>query len=123
MAALAREGQTSAGQRRASVLLVDDDAAILQLLGMVLKTHGFHVTTATEGRAAAEFHARLGSVDLLITDIDMPGQSGLNLAAELAKRQPNLPVLFITGGQHHIADGGSRPTQRLLHKPFAPREF
>ncbi|MDQ2985962.1 MAG: response regulator [Armatimonadota bacterium] len=120
MAALAREVATYVDTRR-KVLLVDDDAAILQLFEIVLTTHGFSVTAATGGGAAADFHARLGSVDLLITDIDMPGQSGIDLAAYLVKRQPNLPVLFITGGQYQLASSASNSRRGLLQKPFGAK--
>ena len=61
-------------------------------------------------------------MDLLITDIDMPGQSGFELAAALSAKQPNLPVLFMTGGT--IDDMGfERKKRTILQKPFTARRL
>jgi DNA-binding response OmpR family regulator len=99
--------------------MVDDDRDVLELFRKVLEVSGFLVTVACGGRDAARIHSQLARVDLLITDINMPDQSGIDLAEELSAKQPDLPVLFITGGSTFVETRiGSR--RGLLRKPFAP---
>ena len=109
------------GKNPRRVLLVDDDRDVLTLFQQILESSGFSVTAASEGGAAAKFHSDLGGVDLLITDIDMPGQTGFELADALSAKQPNLPVLFITGGMFSDDVWKERPTRNILKKPFSAR--
>lgn len=119
MVALERAQSQAALQRK--VLIVDDDLALLELYQRVLENRGFVVSAASRGEHAVEFHTQLGRFDLLITDIDMPGQSGIDLAAELTSRQPDLPVLFITGGSKFVFSEVLSPRRNLLLKPFTAR--
>jgi CheY-like chemotaxis protein len=102
--AVARPGPDSAAvapaatpSRRLSVLVVDDDPLVLASAGAMLEDLGHRAVEAEDGeRALARLRAG-AEVDLVITDYGMPGMSGLQLAEELRRLRPGLPVLLATG--------------------------
>jgi DNA-binding NtrC family response regulator len=105
-----------------TILAVDDDSAVLQLVGAVLESSGYRVLSAGGGWKAIELYENCGErIDLLLTDVVMPDLTGPVLAERLRARQPDLHVLFISGA--HDADMLQRfITQRgfaLLPKPFS----
>lgn len=79
----------------ARLLLVDDDAALLKLLGMRLTSEGFQVTTATSGPDALR-QLNKEKVDLVISDLCMDEMDGLALFGEIQKLHPGLPVIILT---------------------------
>ena len=81
---------------RPRVLVVDDEASIRELLSKTLALAEYEVDTAPDGRAAIE-RLRLGSYDLLIADLKMPGLDGLSLIREAKRLKADLPVIIITG--------------------------
>ena len=106
-----------------TILLVEDDAQVRQLAVRVLQRLGYTVLTASNGPAAlrlAEKHA--GGIDLLLTDVVMPGMSGRELARTLAERIPGLKVLYTSGYtenvivHHGVLDAGIR----FVSKPYTP---
>jgi DNA-binding NtrC family response regulator len=104
-----------------TILAVDDDAAILNLLHHVLHDAGYHVLVANGGwDAIREFESSGNSVELLLTDVIMPDLTGPVLAERLRSQKPDLRVLFISG--FHDADLVQRFVTRrgftLLPKPF-----
>ncbi len=107
----------------AHLLLVDDDRRIRELLSRYLTENGFRVTMAAD---AASARARISGMefDLLIVDVMMPGETGLQLTADL-RRQLDVPVLMLTA----LAETGSRiegleaGADDYLSKPFDPREL
>ncbi|HVI91436.1 MAG TPA: response regulator [Dongiaceae bacterium] len=105
------------------VLVVDDDRRLRDLLGRYLTDQGFRVTTAID---AAEARSKLSSVtfDLLVLDIMMPGENGLQLTEHL--RQGNhVPILLLTamGESEDRIKGLSVGADDYLAKPFEPREL
>jgi two-component system cell cycle sensor histidine kinase/response regulator CckA len=111
--------QPSASQT--TVLAVDDDAAVLGLIGQTLRNAGYHVLLANGGRDAIEtFEQTQHPIHLLVTDVIMPDLTGPVVAERLRRRNPKLPVLFISG--FHDADLVQRfVTSKgfaLLPKPF-----
>jgi CheY-like chemotaxis protein len=78
------------------VLCVDDDAALLALRCLVLSRAGYEVLTAADGAAALELF-RCIQVDLVITDYWLPGLSGTQLAAEMKRLKPAIPVVLFSG--------------------------
>ncbi len=99
----------------ATVLVVDDDDAVLRLSARILQHAGYRVLTAPSGPAALELVRRhQGPLDLLLSDMVMPGMSGNELAAAVAELRPALRVLFMSGYDR----GATQPDQRLLAKPF-----
>jgi PAS domain S-box-containing protein len=104
-----------------SVLLVEDEDAVRQMLLRQLDNAGYRVRAAASPLEALEvFTADPRSFDMLLTDVVMPGMSGTQLASRLRAVRGDLPVLFMSGyttgpapGGHMLPDDGS-----LLHKPF-----
>ena len=78
------------------ILLVDDDALLLKNLEEWLKCHGYGVLTAKDGRQAIAL-ARENPVDVVITDLQMPGFDGLELLALLKELDPCIEVIFLSG--------------------------
>lgn len=81
-----------------TILLVDDEEALLSIGQRLLRGMGYTVVTAlTPAQALSIFRENPGHFDLLITDYTMPGCTGLDLAGEIRKLRPNLPMLICTG--------------------------
>lgn len=81
-----------------NILLAEDEDAVREVLAEILKTEGYHVTLARNGRDALEYvRASKEMTDLLITDVAMPDMSGPELVREFRIHYPNTPVLFISG--------------------------
>ena len=105
------------------ILLVDDDSRIRDLLGRVLLENGYRVTTAANAAEARRCLSGL-AFDLLILDIMMPGENGLDLAASLRADSP-VPILMLTArseAKDRIA-GLEAGVDDYLPKPFDPREL
>jgi two-component system, cell cycle sensor histidine kinase and response regulator CckA len=104
----------------ASILAVDDDRAVLNLLHQVLEEAGYRVLVAGGGWDAVREFESSGPVELLLTDVIMPDLTGPVLAERLRAQKPDLRVLFISG--FHDADLVQRFVTRkgftLLPKPF-----
>ncbi len=109
----------------AHILVVDDDARLRGLLSRYLAGEGFRVTTAD---TAADARAKLRAInpDLLVLDVMMPGESGLDLTASLrAEQGHDLPVLLLTarGAPEDRIAGFEAGADDYLGKPFEPREL
>lgn len=108
-----------------SILVVDDEAHILHVVSLKLQNAGFAVTTAPDGEEALEVLA-VTPVDLIITDYQMPGITGLELARRVHKEpgKRDLPMLLLTA--HGLAleqvELGRAGISACLSKPFSPRE-
>jgi two-component system cell cycle sensor histidine kinase/response regulator CckA len=87
----------STPKRPISVLIVDDEEALLKFVNRVLSEAGYTTTTAPDGPEAIEAAAKLGPLDLLVTDVMMPKMTGDELARRLRLSQPSLKVLYLTG--------------------------
>ncbi|RYH63710.1 MAG: response regulator [Alcaligenaceae bacterium] len=105
---------------RPAVMAVDDESSVLDLVMEVLLDLGCDAQSAVEGKDA---YARIqagSAIDLLITDIRMPGMSGLELADKVRQIRPDLPILFITGYASEFERGVElAPGTSLLVKPFS----
>lgn len=105
----------------AIVLIVDDDAAIRESLTSLLKSVGLDSVVFPSPQAFLS-HARPAAPSCLILDVDLPGLSGLDLQAELARSEPPLPIVFLTGHgtipmSVKAMKGGA---VEFLTKPFEP---
>lgn len=107
----------------ASVLLVDDDREILQLVARFLRANGFRVLTARNG---AEMKATLqaAGADLVVLDIMLPGASGLQLCQDI-RRESRVPIIMLTakGDEIDRIVGLEMGADDYLAKPFNPREL
>jgi two-component system, cell cycle sensor histidine kinase and response regulator CckA len=103
----------------AEVLLVEDMEPVRTVLAQGLTFHGFHVEeAASAAEARARFNARERPPDVLVSDMVMPGASGLELARELCALHPGMRVLLISGDLRHYDLSGLPPGARVLQKPF-----
>ena len=106
-----------------TVLLVEDEAAVRTVARESLRIHGYRVIEAPDGEVALRVAADAGAgIDLLLTDVVMPGLSGPALADRLRAERPGIRVLYMSGytddalGPHGVLE----PGLNYLQKPFAP---
>ncbi len=109
-----------------TVLLVEDEDAVREIVRRVLERQGYHVLEASSGpRALAVAATWARHIDLLLTDVIMPEMNGPQLAAQLLALRPGLRVLYASG---YAADalgptGLGTPDVALIQKPFTPAEL
>jgi excisionase family DNA binding protein len=108
-----------AGGGRPRVLVVDDEAAIRDLLSKTLALAEYDVDLAPDGRTALE-RLRIISYDLLITDLKMPGVDGLTVIREARRLKADLPVIIITGYSNEASaiEAVNLGVSGYLTKPF-----
>jgi len=109
-------------KRARAVLVVDDQAAIREVVHRVLTTAGYRVVTAAQGDEVIRLLEDPGlAFDLILTDVVMPHMTGTALAAQAQAMHPGMPVLFMTGyeGQDVAGAGGSGPPAQVISKPFS----
>jgi two-component system, cell cycle sensor histidine kinase and response regulator CckA len=105
-----------------TVLLAEDEADVREIARQFLESGGYQVIEAKNGAHAIELaRANVGRIDLLVTDMVMPGMTGQELAAKLQREQPRLCVIFMSGYSEHAATemADADPGVRLLTKPFS----
>ncbi len=105
-----------------TILLVEDELVVRRLVAEILESNGYTVLQAGDGPSALELLRRhTGPLDLLVTDVVMPGMSGPDVAGAVAAMRPGAQVLYISGytdssvGQHGVLEPGIA----FLQKPFA----
>jgi len=111
---------------RETILLVEDDPAVRTLCLKILEAQGYRVVVGNDGRdalRAAETHA--GFIDLVVTDVVMPGLNGREVAETLRARQPQIRVLFTSGYTDDaiVHRGVLYDEVAFLAKPFTPAEL
>ncbi len=116
---------TSRSSASAHILLVDDEAQVRNLLEQLLHREGYAIRTASNAEAALALFAAGERFDLLLTDVMMPGLSGLELSERVDALHGALPTLFISGhtANARLLRGDLPPHQRFLQKPFAPEDL
>jgi two-component system cell cycle sensor histidine kinase/response regulator CckA len=105
------------------ILLVEDDDGVRELMADVLEAAGCVVVAVSRPVQAVEVAASMDRIDLLVTDVIMPGMSGHELAHRLMERQPALRALYVSGyaGEALARHGGIDRGERFLQKPFSER--
>ena len=106
-----------------TILLVEDEPAVRGVARQVLTRHGYTVVEAPDGQTAlALFDGDGPKVDLVVTDVVMPGMSGRSLADQLTSRLPGLQVLYMSGYTDDaiVRHGMLEPGLAYLQKPFRP---
>jgi DNA-binding NtrC family response regulator len=106
-----------------TVLLLEDEDLVRSAVQRILKSRGYRVLatrTPEEARDACESHR--GEIDLLLSDVVLPGVSGPDIAKELVSLRPNLKVVFMSGFTDHgiVRQGLLDPGVHFIQKPFAP---
>ncbi|MGH2897941.1 MAG: ATP-binding protein, partial [Solirubrobacteraceae bacterium] len=121
----AAAAQPKAALARESLLVVEDEAAVRRAVQRNLERLGYRVIAATDGEDALRIAESLDGIDLLLSDVVMPGIDGPELACRLRAKWSDLPVLFVTG---YSADRLARsdavgPHDRVLEKPYQLEEL
>lgn len=127
----ARLGEAMTGQpaptpeNGKTVLLVDDDESMRRVTRRILTRSGFQVIEAEHGADALRIAAaHKGEIDLLVTDVLMPGIRGPELVEELTVRFPGIRVLYMSGyTDDDISRWGLQPGMAFIHKPFTAEGF
>ena len=105
-----------------TILVADDTPSVRLVVARICAANGYRVIEATDAADALRLAgASLGAIDLLVTDVDMPGMSGLELATELRKLMPGLPVCLVSGrdlDSGALVDLERRGRTAFLTKPF-----
>ncbi|TLX64844.1 hybrid sensor histidine kinase/response regulator [Stutzerimonas nosocomialis] len=112
----------SGALRGETVLVVDDESTIRELIAEVLGELGYTALEAANGAAGLELLRSSARIDMLISDVGLPGgMNGRQLADAARAQRPDLPVLFITGYAEHsvLGYGGLEPGMHVLTKPFS----
>jgi two-component system cell cycle sensor histidine kinase/response regulator CckA len=106
--------------RSATVLVVEDEEALRELLRRLLERQGYAVLLAAHADEARQLFERHASIDVLLTDVVMPGASGPALVTQLATQRPGLKVVYMSGytDDAMIRRGELPPGMAFLHKPF-----
>lgn len=112
---------TKAPEGSETILLVEDEPAIRQLMRRMLEARGYAVLEARNGEEAigvAEQHR--GSIHLVVTDVVMPRMNGFELAEQLTRTQPDLRVLYVSGHADHpaVRQGLRDSRHPFLLKPY-----
>jgi len=109
-----------------TVLLVEDDRRVRKLARRLLVRGGYSVVEAADAEDAVRLAAEhAGEIDLLLTDVVMPGISGRTLAERLSQRHPSLKVLYMSGYTDDavVNHGVLAHGIAFLQKPFTPASF
>ena len=102
-----------------TILIVDDEKNYLVVLEALLGAEGYEIVTANDGKAALAT-VREADLDLVITDMKMPGMSGMELLAECRKIKPELPVIMMTafGTIEMAVEAMKKHAYDYIQKPF-----
>lgn len=109
------------------ILLVDDQRSILDLVSEMLTSAGCRVSAFVRAEDALEFSTeRINEIDLIVTDINLPGISGGELLNRLHELRPDLPAVAISGipiDMHDLPGIGPKTSIPFLQKPFGMKEL
>lgn len=102
-----------------TILLVDDEKNVVDSIAMVLEEHGFSVISTTDSQQAVTLF-ETSEIDLVITDYDMPGMDGFELAEKIADIDDSVPVIFCTGHPSLTKIQKTTTDYHFIFKPFNP---
>jgi signal transduction histidine kinase/CheY-like chemotaxis protein/ligand-binding sensor domain-containing protein len=119
---------TTAGPRGNGehILLVDDDAAVTRAISKTLEQAGYRVTAHTQPQKALdEFRFSPQAFDLVITDLSMPGLTGLQVSQQMLRLRPALPIMLVTGfgGEWEQGSLENAGIRKVVLKPFHPQSI
>ena len=119
----AADNEVATCQRPTTVLIVDDEEPIRRLVDRILTHAGYVTATASNGADALRIAGTLMSLDMLVTDMMMPGMDGGELARRLREDRGELKVLYVTGWSDRASDvkRAACPGEAFLEKPFSPQ--
>jgi CheY-like chemotaxis protein len=103
-----------------TVLVVEDEDGLRELAKRLLERQGYTVLAASDADQAIQLFDQNPSIDVLLTDVVMPGTSGPELTRALAERRPGLKVVYMSGYTENaiVHHGVLKPGVAFIHKPF-----
>jgi DNA-binding NtrC family response regulator len=111
-------GPAPAGSLR-KVLVVDDEADLADLAAMLLTAHGLEVLTAYSGEEALRLLGTDSEIDAVVTDVVMPGMTGLELGDAIGRRHPHVKVVLVSGfAPSSLPAGRERASYLFAAKPY-----
>ena len=103
------------------ILIVEDEEAVRRLMSAALEQAGYRVLIAADGLEALKMiSSHSGTLDLVVTDLAMPGMNGIELARKVKERLHRIEILFISGYAEDLKQSGEIEEARFLQKPFTP---
>ena len=114
---MSADGQQANGAAR--VLVVEDEMLVQMLVLDVVSDLGLHPLEASDGPSALQVLQNDGPVDLMVTDVGLPGMNGRQLFEKARERRPGLKVLFVTGYGEAATLAGLGEDVEVISKPFA----
>ncbi len=114
--------RSAPGTRAAMILVVDDEPALRAIATRILKRSGYQTISAADGATALALIESDGVPDLVLSDLQMPGMSGVVLLREIRRRWPSVRVLLMSGNATEALEGSEPVVDvgQLLEKPFTP---
>jgi CheY-like chemotaxis protein len=110
--------------RRTSVLVVEDEILISNLIAEVLSEHGFAVHAVTRGDQALQYLQSGAAVDVLFTDIELDGSmDGTRLAQEARAQRPEMPIVYCSGRYSPSELAPPVPRSMFVQKPYSPEDL
>ena len=107
-----------------TILLVDDEQSVRAIVMRILRRAKYNVIAAENGEEALKLAAaHVGKIDLVVTDMFMPGMRGPEVVAALAKLRSGLRALFMSGYADQDAGAAVPPGANFLHKPFSGQDL
>ena len=107
-----------------SILIVEDEPMVRSVAERALSRHGYHVITADNGEDALEVLHSGQQIDLLISDVVMPGMDGPTMVEEARKDRPDLKILFMSGyAEEQLRKSINVDNVSFLPKPFSVQEL
>jgi two-component system cell cycle sensor histidine kinase/response regulator CckA len=105
-----------------TILIVEDEEAVRRLMSAALEQNGYRVLLAADGVEALKLiSSHTGPLDMLVTDLLMPGMNGAELARKVKDRLPGIGVLCISGYAEELRQSGEIDENSFLQKPFTPQ--
>jgi PAS domain S-box-containing protein len=113
---------SAASAGRETILIVEDEEAVRRLMRTALEHNGYRVLMAADGvEALKQISSHQGPLDLVITDLVMPGMNGVELARRVKDRLVGIEVLYMSGYAEDMRQSGDFEERSFLQKPFTPQ--
>lgn len=118
-----RQGAEAEGPTGPTILVVDDEAGVRVMIARMLSLSGYAVVSAQSGEEALAIARDYAApIELVLTDVRMPGMSGPEMVEELVKIRPGIRVMYMSAYSRDVLPAGARDTDiPFLTKPFTMR--
>lgn len=118
-------GAESPDQEEATILLVEDEDTVRKVIERLLRKLGYEVESAADAEEAIEiFKKRNDEFDLVLTDVVMPGLTGVEMSVVLKEHRPDMRFLFTSGyTSKELGGNPEAPPEPFLPKPFSMEEL